>query len=103
VGGAINLSVISAHFTQGTYFLIAQTYKRIHLITRVYGIGYAVLFSALVLRVLYYSTALVLEEQWAMMVHRVAIISLLVARSCYTLWESSVSELRVGESDYQYG
>ncbi len=39
MGGAINRSFISAHFFICTYFLTAQTCKRMHLITRVYGIS----------------------------------------------------------------
>ena len=35
--GAINCSFISAHFLLSTYFLTAQTYKRMRFITRVYG------------------------------------------------------------------
>jgi hypothetical protein len=38
VGGAINRSFTSAHFSISAYFLTAQTYKRMRLITRVYGI-----------------------------------------------------------------
>ena len=38
MGGAINRPFISAHFLLSAYFLTAQTYKRMHLITRVYGI-----------------------------------------------------------------
>ena len=38
MGGAINRSFISAHFLLSTYFLTAQTCKRMCLITRVYGI-----------------------------------------------------------------
>ena len=38
VGGAINRSFISAHFSISAYFLTVQTYKRMRLTTRVYGI-----------------------------------------------------------------
>ena len=38
MGGAINRSFISAHFLLSTYFLTAQTYKHMHLITQVYAI-----------------------------------------------------------------
>ena len=38
MGGAINRSFISAHFLLSAYFLTVQTYKRLRLITRVYGI-----------------------------------------------------------------
>ncbi len=41
MGGAINRSFISAHFSISAYFLTTQTYKRMRLLTRVYGI-YAV-------------------------------------------------------------
>ena len=41
MGGARNRSFISAHFLLSAYFVAAQTYKRMRLITRVYGI-YAV-------------------------------------------------------------
>ena len=37
MGGAINRSFMSAHFLLSTYFLTVQTYKRIRLITQVYG------------------------------------------------------------------
>ena len=37
MGGAINRSLISAHFLLSAYFLTVQTYKRMRLITRVYG------------------------------------------------------------------
>ena len=37
MGGAINRSFISAHFLLSAYFLTAQTYKHMRLITRVYG------------------------------------------------------------------
>ena len=37
MGGAINRSFINAHFLLSIYFLTAQTYKRMCLITRVYG------------------------------------------------------------------
>ena len=37
MGGAINRSFISAHFLLSLYFLTAQTYKHMRLITRVYG------------------------------------------------------------------
>ena len=37
VGGAINHSLISAHFSVSTYFHTVQTYKRMRLTTRVYG------------------------------------------------------------------
>ena len=37
MGGAVNCSFISAHFLLSTYFLTAQTYKCMCLITRVYG------------------------------------------------------------------
>ena len=38
MGSAINHSFISAHFLLSAYFLTVQTYKRMHLITQVYGI-----------------------------------------------------------------
>ena len=38
MGGARNRSFISAHFLLSAYFLAAQTYKCMRLITRVYGI-----------------------------------------------------------------
>ena len=38
VGGAINRSLISAHFSISAYFLTVQTYKRMRLTTQVYGI-----------------------------------------------------------------
>ena len=37
MGGAINCSFISAHFSISTYFLTAQTYKHMRLITQAYG------------------------------------------------------------------
>ena len=37
MGGAINHSLICAHFSISAYFLTAQTYKRMRLTTRVYG------------------------------------------------------------------
>ena len=37
MGGAKNRSLINEHFLLSTYFLIAQTYKRMYLITEVYG------------------------------------------------------------------
>ena len=37
MGGAINRSLISAHFSISASFLTAQTYKRMRLTTRVYG------------------------------------------------------------------
>ena len=37
MGGAINRSFISAHFLLSAYFLTAQAYKHMCLITRVYG------------------------------------------------------------------
>ena len=37
MGSAINRSFISAHFLLSAYFLTVQTYKRMRLITRVYG------------------------------------------------------------------
>ena len=37
MGSAINHFFISTHFLLSTYFLTVQTYKRMHLITRVYG------------------------------------------------------------------
>ena len=37
MGGAINRSFISAQFSISAYFLTVQTYKRMRLITRVYG------------------------------------------------------------------
>ena len=40
MGGAINHSFISAHFLLSVYFLTAQTYKRMCLITRIYGISH---------------------------------------------------------------
>ena len=39
MGGARNCSFISAHFLLSAHFLAAQTYKRMRLITRVYGIA----------------------------------------------------------------
>ena len=36
MGGAINCSIINTRFLLSTYFLTAQTYKHMHLITRVY-------------------------------------------------------------------
>ena len=38
MGGANNRSLISAHFCISAYFLTAETYKRMRLTTRVYGI-----------------------------------------------------------------
>ena len=38
MGGAINRSYISAHFSISAYFLTVQTYKHMRLITRVYSI-----------------------------------------------------------------
>ena len=38
MGGAINRPFISVQFLLSTYFLTAQTYKRMRLITQVYGI-----------------------------------------------------------------
>ena len=38
MGGANNRSLISAHFCVSAYFLTAETYKRMRLTTRVYGI-----------------------------------------------------------------
>ena len=38
MGGAINSSFISKHVLLSTYFLTAQTYRNICLITQVYGI-----------------------------------------------------------------
>ena len=38
MGGAVNRSFISTHFLLSAYFLTAQTYKRMRLITQVYGI-----------------------------------------------------------------
>ena len=37
MGGVINCSLISAHFSINAYFLTAQTYKRMCLTTQVYG------------------------------------------------------------------
>ena len=37
MGGANNRSLIRAHFCISAYFLIAETYKRMRLTTRVYG------------------------------------------------------------------
>ena len=39
MGGAINHSFISVHFLISAYFLTVQTYKRMRLITRVYGMS----------------------------------------------------------------
>ena len=39
MGGANNRSLISAHFCISAYFLTAETYKRMRLTTRVYGIN----------------------------------------------------------------
>ena len=39
MGGANNRSLISAHFCISAYFLTAETYKRMRLTTRVYGIS----------------------------------------------------------------
>ena len=38
MGGAINRSLISVHFSISPYFLTIQTYKRMRLTNRVYGI-----------------------------------------------------------------
>ena len=38
MGGAIKRSLISAYFLLSAYFLTAQSYKRMRLTTRVYGI-----------------------------------------------------------------
>ena len=38
MGGAIKRSLISAYFLLSAYFLTAQSYKRMCLTTRVYGI-----------------------------------------------------------------
>ena len=38
VGGVINRSLISTHFSVSAYFLTVQTYKHMHLTIRVYGI-----------------------------------------------------------------
>ena len=38
MGGANNRSLISAHFFISAYFLTTETYKRMRLTTRVYGI-----------------------------------------------------------------
>ena len=44
MGGANNRSLISAHFCISAYFLTAETYKRMRLTTRVYGINFHVCF-----------------------------------------------------------
>ena len=49
MGGAINHSLISAHFSISAYFLTIQTYKRMHLTTQVmYNVSLPVLCTAVV-------------------------------------------------------
>ena len=60
VGGAINRSLISTHFSISIYFLTVQTNKRMRLTTRVYGICiiHGIFFlSAIVLNASYGKTS----------------------------------------------
>ena len=45
MGGANNRSLISAHFCISAYFLTAETYKRMRLTTRVYGIMFVCMYK----------------------------------------------------------
>ena len=53
MGGAIMCSLISAYFLLSTYFLTTQSYKRMRLTTRVYGISQLSLTLKMVKQILY--------------------------------------------------
>ena len=55
VGGAISRSLISAHFSISAYFLTVQTYKRMRLTIRVYGIWFAII-TTLINNSIYHSS-----------------------------------------------
>ena len=62
MGGAINPSLISARFSISTDFLTVQTYKRMHLITRVYSINNIMLDGFVMVKIVLATTLLTISS-----------------------------------------